>query len=306
MTNNTEELDISYEEFLDIAASLSQEPQTIFFDSNRPKHPDNKFSIICYAPQHVFTINNNKIFIDGDASDEINFIALLEKFYSKLNAEQSNDLPFNGGLSGYFGYEFGCREVGFQPSDKEGYALSDAVFGLYDKFIVYDHKRKKCFGSLPNNLKEPSTHKNNNHKIEWDYSRSDKDYKNDVCFIKEQIAKGEFYQVNLTRRLSASKPSDFNSYQHYQKLRETNSAPFSAFAHFDNFQLLCHSPERFLQSDGKTIQTKPIKGTLPSSQDKSLLQNNPKERAENTMIVDLLRNDLSKNCKSYSVQVPKL
>ena len=99
----------------------------------------------------------------------------------------------------------------------------------------------------------------------------------------------------------------------YQHLREMNAAPFSAYLNFPEAQILSSSPERFLQLVDGRVETKPIKGTRPRKaypasdwQQIDLLRNSPKDRAENLMIVDLLRNDLSKTCKTGSVKVPAL
>ena len=300
MTNN-------YNDFLKLAAFLSKEPYTIFFDSNRPSHPDNNFSILCFHPDHVFEIKNNVIKINGDISEEKNFIDILQQYYLNHQNKENLNLPFNGGLAGFFGYEFGCQQSEQTLQNKAGYEFPDAIFGLYNNYFIYDHKAEKFIGECENIDLMPDAEITAKHyEINWQYSRSDNDYINDVDILKEQIKAGEFYQVNLTRRLSAPKPENFDSFVHYNYVREINSAPFSAFANFDKFDLLCHSPERFLKLKNNVISTKPIKGTIPSSLPAVTLQKNPKELAENTMIVDLLRNDLSKNCKPYTVKVDKL
>ena len=99
----------------------------------------------------------------------------------------------------------------------------------------------------------------------------------------------------------------------YKRLREINSAPFSAYLNYPDVQVLSSSPERFLKVNDAKVETKPIKGTRPRVKDleqdekqKEALRQSKKDRAENVMIVDLLRNDLSKNCRSGSVKVPVL
>ncbi len=306
MKNNPQTLDLSYDDFLMLAETLSKNPHTIFFDSNRPTHPDSKFSILCFNPIHVFEIKDGVIKIDNKASTETDFIEVLEKFYSKNKSIFLNDLPFNGGLAGFFGYEYACQQSGYSPRQKDGYPFPDAVFGLYNNFILWDHTHQKAFGTSIPAIEKTHLDKSEKKPIHWKFSREDSDYKNDINLIKEEINKGEFYQVNLTRQLSTPRPQNFDSFLQYKKLRQTNSAPFSAYANFKDFDLLCHSPERFLKYDQGIVSTKPIKGTSSSTEDKKTLQNNPKERAENTMIVDMLRNDLSKDCKPHSVKVPKL
>ncbi|MBA3696916.1 MAG: aminodeoxychorismate synthase component I, partial [Methylotenera sp.] len=129
--------------------------------------------------------------------------------------------------------------------------------------------------------------------------------------IKKYIIEGDCYQVNLAQRFSAQAKGD--SWQAYLKLREISPAPFMAYMNFGDLQVLSGSPERFLQVMGSHVETRPIKGTRPRSDDKiedqqyaQDLQNSIKDKAENLMIVDLLRNDISKNCETGSVKADTL
>ena len=134
--------------------------------------------------------------------------------------------------------------------------------------------------------------------------------------VKAYITAGDCYQVNLAQRFSATVQGD--SWQAYKTLRHISPAPFMAYMQLTNhqhaqFQVLCNSPERFLQTDGSHVETRPIKGTRPRSTDPTEdlalaneLQNSLKDRAENVMIVDLLRNDLGKNCEIGSIKATQL
>jgi para-aminobenzoate synthetase component I len=122
---------------------------------------------------------------------------------------------------------------------------------------------------------------------------------------------GDCYQINLAQRFSAAAAGD--SLSAYLMLRSLSPAPYSAFLNLPQGQILCASPERFLRVQNGHVETRPIKGTRPRSsdilQDCKLieeLRSHPKDRAENLMIVDLLRNDLGKSCEPGSVRVPKL
>jgi para-aminobenzoate synthetase component 1 len=129
--------------------------------------------------------------------------------------------------------------------------------------------------------------------------------------VQAYLLEGDCYQVNLAQRFTAKASGD--AFSAYQELRRLSPAPYSAFMDWPLAQILCASPERFLQIQLGRVETKPIKGTRARSRDKKederlahdLLQN-PKDRAENLMIVDLLRNDLSKSCEAGSVRTPKL
>ncbi len=131
-------------------------------------------------------------------------------------------------------------------------------------------------------------------------------YKQAFAKIKAYISAGDCYQVNLAQRFSAQVQGD--SWQMYIKLRTHSPAPFMAYMQLPlnddaHFQVLSHSPERFIQVSGNHVETRPIKGTRPRSSDAALdliysneLLHSAKDKAENVMIVDLLRNDLSKSC----------
>ncbi|HEY5622199.1 MAG TPA: aminodeoxychorismate synthase component I, partial [Gammaproteobacteria bacterium] len=129
--------------------------------------------------------------------------------------------------------------------------------------------------------------------------------------IQEHIRAGDCYQVNLTQRFSAEVRGD--SWQAYELLRTVNPAPYSAYISTPSGDLLSSSPERFLRVAGQRVESRPIKGTRPraasSAQDELLtseLRSSRKDRAENVMIVDLLRNDLGKTCEPGSVWVAAL
>jgi para-aminobenzoate synthetase component 1 len=129
--------------------------------------------------------------------------------------------------------------------------------------------------------------------------------------IMDYIREGDCYQVNLAQRFSADATGD--AWSAYQRLRVINPAPFSAYLSTPHAQILSASPERFLKVESGRVETRPIKGTRPRAGHPRLdaerieaLRASAKDRAENVMIVDLLRNDLSKNCRPGSVKVPKL
>ena len=129
--------------------------------------------------------------------------------------------------------------------------------------------------------------------------------------VKNYILEGDCYQVNLAQRFSAQAKGD--GWLAYKKLREISPAPFMAYMQLPHLEVLSASPERFLQVVGQHVETRPIKGTRPRSDDAIEdakqaidLQNSLKDRAENLMIVDLLRNDIGKNCEIGSVKAEKL
>jgi para-aminobenzoate synthetase component 1 len=137
-------------------------------------------------------------------------------------------------------------------------------------------------------------------------------YLDAVSRVREYILAGDIFQANLTQRLEA--PLEEDPWQLYRRMRQVNPAPFAAYVESDGVAVVSASPERFLQLDAAgQVETRPIKGTRPRGlspqHDAALSQElleSAKDRAENLMIVDLLRNDLSRVCVPGSVRVPEL
>jgi len=137
-------------------------------------------------------------------------------------------------------------------------------------------------------------------------------YLRNVAKIKDAILEGEFYEMNYCIEFSGEQ-SDFDPLACYQRLNELSPMPFSAFMRTNDFFLMCASPERFLKKSGNQLISQPIKGTIRRSKDvyedeklKLALANSEKDKAENLMIVDLVRNDLAKSSVPGSVVVDEL
>ncbi len=246
---------------------------------------------------------------------------------------QSDELPFdfNCGFVGYFGYELkaecGAQLVHDSP-------LPDAIFLLADRLIAIDHQ-EQCiyllqlvkkgqtqevetwFDSIQQQLETIATlpkvvPQENQQPIKFHLHRSYQTYIQDIHQCLSEIHEGETYQVCLTNQLHTDATPDPLAF--YRTLRQINPAPYSAFLRFGEIAIACSSPERFLKIDRKKwVETKPIKGTLPRGKTpeedfilREQLRNSEKDRAENLMIVDLLRNDLGRVCEVGSVHVPKL
>lgn len=146
---------------------------------------------------------------------------------------------------------------------------------------------------------------------EFQPSQSPGDYKDKVQTIRDYIASGDCYQANLSQTFTAGYSG--SPWQAFKALAQANPTPYSAFIRVGSASVLSVSPERFLEINGKTVTTSPIKGTRPrggtAAEDANYareLQASEKDRAENLMIVDLLRNDLSRNAATGSVTVDKL
>ena len=145
---------------------------------------------------------------------------------------------------------------------------------------------------------------------------TDEQYLQAIVDIKQKIQAGDLFQTNLTRKFYGSLDFAINhhlAFNLFAKLMQTSPANYASFAVFDETFVVSASPELFLQANGKNILTQPIKGTIASKKNKKsdleqqkILQNSSKDKAENLMITDLMRNDLAKVCVANSVQVPKL
>lgn len=246
-------------------------------------------------------------------------------------------LPFAGGAVGYFAYDLARRLEKLPEQAKVATEIPEMMVGIYDWAVVVDH-REKCSYLVSHGF-DAATH-NKWHRLQALFDNALSDVTNDVNLasfqiksqvrsnlpeaqykqafskIKYYIKEGDCYQVNLAQRFSANVAGD--SWTMYQKLREISPAPFMAYMQLplnerENFQVLSDSPERFLQTTGDHVETRPIKGTRPRSSDATQdaaysneLLTSEKDKAENVMIVDLLRNDLSKTCAIGSVKVTKL
>lgn len=139
-----------------------------------------------------------------------------------------------------------------------------------------------------------------------------KDYQERVQKVIDYIAKGDIFEANLSQRFHCNLPDWAAPIDLYCRIRALNPAPFSSYVNLANIAIVSSSPERFLKLQHGTIETRPIKGTIKRSLDaledkrlKEQLVSSQKDHAENTMIVDLMRNDLSKVCEPGSILVPQ-
>ncbi len=134
----------------------------------------------------------------------------------------------------------------------------------------------------------------------WESSSSESEYREYVEKIREEIANGGVYQVNACRRLSIKSSASLDLA--FANILKSNPAPYASYLRFNDFEIASASPELFLTRNGDQIKTSPIKGTKRSVSEKF----GSKDRAENIMIVDLMRNDLGQICTPGSIAVPDL
>ena len=163
-------------------------------------------------------------------------------------------------------------------------------------------------------LMEMETNENyHSYSIHLKSKTNKKDYLNSIEKIKTHLQRGDIYELNYCQEFFAENIDITHPIDLYFKLNQATKAPFSAFFHIKDHILFCSSPERFIQKKGNHLKSQPIKGTAPRGKNheddvKNLetLRNDPKENSENIMIVDLVRNDLSKIATKGSVKVDEL
>ena len=218
------------------------------------------------------------------------------------------DLPFIGGWIGYLGYE--CAQLTMPITLRHHSPYPDAYFVRPQSFIVYDHQAETAHLSalagdgatdLLDRLEQTLKGAEGAGGTSLgEGSWSNPDYLGSIERAQELLRAGESYEVCLTDTFTAEATGDI-----YPSLREHNPAPYAAHLIFDGVEVASASPERFLTVRGRDVEAKPIKGTIAADQDPALLAD-AKTRAENLMIVDLLRNDLSRVCEPGTVRVPGL
>ena len=235
-------------------------------------------------------------------------------------------VPFSGGALGFWSYDLARRS--FKLTDHHpASATPEMAVGIYDWALVIDHRQRSAhlvsthrfpqtaallpdllirWQSRPTPVPAPFS-------VHGPIRRHCSRERYQVAFdtVQAYLRAGDCYQVNLAQRFSAEASGD--AWAAYLTLRELSPAPYSAFLNFPSGQVLSASPECFLQLKSGAAATRPIKGTRrrgnDAAQDAALtesLRTHPKDRAENLMIVDLLRNDLGRCCQAGSVRVPAL
>ncbi|GJL83348.1 MAG: aminodeoxychorismate synthase component I [marine bacterium B5-7] len=234
-------------------------------------------------------------------------------------------LPFSGGIIAYFSYDSGNSILNISQQLPNDCQLPTMVASEYPWAIVQDHQKQKCFfiahtdcdqqriDIVFSKLQETSNSYDSPFVINnLESNTRQTDYYQKIAQIHDYIRAGDCYQVNLSQCFSSTYQGD--PYIAYKQLRSTMASPFSAFLDIgDQQSILSLSPERFIQAQQNTVLMQPIKGTIArdhnatrDNENAQTLKSCSKNRAENLMIVDLLRNDLGRNCKPGSIKVPAL
>jgi para-aminobenzoate synthetase component I len=311
----------------------------MLLDSANSPHMDGRFDIIVASPLATIVTRGESSEVCQAGHSIVSTddpIALLRNLttqyqWDKLSIEdQYAHLPFIVGALGYFAYELGGRFEVLPDARGQVSNCPDMAIGIYDWSIIKDNLQKKFYlcSSDDSDLTNNTRLKPDKQYIEsiakqglaktafaltsnWQSNMDKSVYIEKVAKIKDYLYAGDCYQVNLAQRFSAHYQGD--EWQAYLILRSANHASFSAFIRLPECVILSISPERFISVTDGQVETKPIKGTRPravdpliDAQQKQTLYDSEKDRAENLMIIDLLRNDLSKHCAAGSVAVPSI
>lgn len=270
-------------------------------------------------PADYSWIGFDPIELQGDVNSIEDLRGLLARF--ELNQEMGSLIPgpFKGGFIGALAYDLGVHGEGQNLPD-EPWGLPRIVGGIYTKFLVFDLRTNKVtlvFDEMTKIepdliaiIKDLEFHRPPEEVVVGDLQRHtpSQEHQDRIETSREEIAAGEYYQVNLAHRFTATMQGD--PLDLYMKLRITNSAPYCGFMAFEGGSLLSSSPELLLSYDGEQVFTRPIKGTAARYQDpekdrqsREALLASEKDRAELAMIVDLERNDLGRIAQTGSVHV---
>lgn len=305
-------------------AKLRMRRGAVLLDSGHPEGPGGRYDILSCEPLVTLEVDSRgQVHNDAGLGLPTSPFEAQQALLDMLRAEPpagACDLPFLGGLIGYWSYDLGrCVEY-LSGQAQPATWLPWSRVGLYDWALIQDHETCQSFlvSSAERReqamawLTEPvAVHKTFRITAPFRPEIDRAGYGQRFRAVQAYIHAGDCYQINLAQRFSA--PFEGDLWEAYLALRRSTPTPFSGYLAWDDKAILSLSPERFLQAQQGKVEARPIKGTRPRGltpdEDRHLaaeLQHSAKDRAENVMIVDLLRNDLGRVCVPGSVQVPQL
>ncbi|MCW6568115.1 aminodeoxychorismate synthase component 1 [Yersinia ruckeri] len=307
-------------------APFSAMPWAMLLHSGFAEHSHNRFDILVAEPRIKLITHGQQTEISSEHGTQYSSadpFALLQQQLDLLglNCPPNKNLPFLGGALGLFGYDLGRRIEVLPELAQQDIHLPDMAIGLYDWALIADHHLQQltliCHGDIEQRYQwliqqqYPCDRMPFHLQGPWQSNMNRKEYGEKFRQIQDYLRSGDCYQINLAQRFSAKYQGD--EWQAFLTLSASNCAPFSAFIRLPDHCVISVSPERFVWLENQQIQTRPIKGTLPrlpdtaaDAQQAARLASSPKDRAENLMIVDLLRNDIGRVAKPGSVRVPEL
>jgi len=331
-------LEIPYVDPVSAFAALAGMPGAVLLDSARKGERQGRYSFVGTDPFLILRSKDGRISA-GDQTFTGDPFAAVAKLLARFPLNRAPDLPpFQGGAAGYLGYDL-CHHLERLPlPERDDMQFPDLALGFYDTIIAFDLLAERAWilssgypettpearltrrrlrleefssrlgraappGPIPATFGEVAIRSN--------FTRPD--YETAVRRVIDYILAGDIFQANLAQRFSAELPDELSPFELYRRLRGRNPAPFAAFLEFGDVVVASASPERFLKLEDGFVETRPIKGTRPrgampqeDAANAQALLASEKDRAENVMIVDLLRNDLSRVCRDHSVRTPEI
>jgi para-aminobenzoate synthetase component 1 len=300
-----------------------------FLDSALQQGELGRYSYIAADPFETFALAEGE---SGEAA-----LARLDRRLKRWRLRCVSGLPpFQGGFAGYFAYEFARLLESHVMTKTPPPDIPPVILHAYDTTVAFDHQTKRCWivspgfpetdpkarilraeerlAELESLCRAPPPELPGEHVIEdWQSNFTREAYQAAVQRTIDYVLAGDIFQANISQRFTATLPANFDALRHYLVLRDRNPATFGAFLDYGAVKIASSSPERLISFDGVTAEARPIKGTRRRDADASIdaelkaeLLASRKDRAENVMIVDLLRNDLSRVSEPGSVQVPVL
>jgi para-aminobenzoate synthetase component I len=276
----------------------------------------NQFNICCFLDNHNYHLSHHTVeclaaagTIDSVSCSSGNALETLSAFSDKCN-----DFLF-----GHFAYDLKNEIEQLHSSRPDGIGFPDLFF-FVPRVVLKLNKESLSIGCVDgqhksiweqiNNSIDTAETRGSSSVVRSRYTKEK--YIQTVEQLKQHILRGDCYEINFCQEFFAEQ-AEVDPLHLYQQLSSSSPNPFSAYYRINERFISCLSPERFLKKEGSRILSQPIKGTAqrdgdPATDDENarLLLNSEKERAENIMIVDLVRNDLSRICETGSVKVEEL
>jgi para-aminobenzoate synthetase component 1 len=323
--------------------ALRNEKGALLLDSGLPMKSSGRHSFFSALPFLTLRSRGREVILEGDDGrierlDDDPFSVLQRLLETYRLPHDPDGPPFQGGAAGYFAYDLGRFVERLPTRAEDDLGLPELWLGFYDTAFAFDAEtgrgwivstglpargdagrrrageRIETFRDLLERGREGgNTGPRDTYRVRGEL-RSNftrESYVRAVDRCRRYIIEGDIFQVNLSQRFGIG--LEGSPFALYRRLREINPAPFASYLHTDAVDVVSASPERFLRVEGDRVQSRPIKGTRPRGatreEDRRLAEElfgAPKDRAENTMIVDLLRNDLGRVCRPGSVRVREL
>ncbi len=311
--------EIVYAEPLSLARRLKGERALTLFESAQRHEHLGRYSFLAVNPSHSLLVQDGVAFLDGERKTETPFEILQNHLRTSRRDKIEGLPPFQGGWAGYISYDYGRH---LEPKAKipaHNAFCPEMAFHLFETVIAIDHLEERAWiigdhiEGLEELLSRPKQDLGPEVKAKFKSVITRAQHQENVRRCVDYILAGDIFQANITQIFEAASPACFDAYKLYEQLRDKNPAPFATLMDYEDVKIISSSPERLIRYDGKVAEARPIKGTRRRSDDAvkdaalmSELQAARKDRAENVMIVDLLRNDLSIVSKPGTVNVPTL